>query len=123
MAVKKLAYYLIPLIVLILVVMWQFGPEGLFDGVKGAVEGIVDLAPKVTVGSEELKGEKPTIPPEHDTAIRNLVDTIKKMKDSEKTNCFANYGGLPALGEKGTSLNFQLEGDKTTLMIGGGAGG
>ena len=119
MAFKKLIYYLIPLIVLILVVMWQFGPEGLFEGMKEAVTGVVNI----TIGAEELTGEKPTIPEEHRKAIRKLVDTIKGMVDSERTNCFANYGKLPDLGEEGTSISFQLKGDKTVMVIGGGAGG
>jgi hypothetical protein len=103
-AIKKLVYYLIPLIVLVLMVLWQFGPEGLFDGIKEAVDSATDLAPNITVGAEEVSGEKVMLPKEHEDAVRRLVGTIEQMMGSGNSNCFANYGRLPDLEEHGTKI-------------------
>ena len=103
-AVKKLAYYLIPLIVLVLIVLWQFGPGGLFSGIREAAKVATDLAPNITVGAEEVTGEKVILPKEHEDAVRRLVSTIEQMVGGGNTNCFANYGGLPDLEKQGTMI-------------------
>ncbi|MFH1682176.1 MAG: hypothetical protein ABIA37_00105, partial [Candidatus Woesearchaeota archaeon] len=117
MAATKIVYYIIPLVVLVLMVMWQYGPDGLFDDLKGSVKGILN----VSVGSEKMIAGKPTSPGNEAEAIKNLVDTIKQMAKTKDTNCFLNYGGLPEL--QGSSLTLQLKGDKLAVVVGGGAGG
>jgi len=126
MASKKLIYWLIPLIILLLWWGWQ---TDAFASMADTVKGMV----KVSVGTEELEGVEPTIPSDHEAAINKLVATIEKMKDAKGTNCFANYklkdygtgSGLPDLGEKGTSISFKWDEDNkfTRMRIGGGAGG
>ncbi len=106
-AVKKLAYYLIPLIVLVLIVLWQFGPDGLFEGIKVATDVATDLAPNITVGAEEVTGEKVMLPKEHEDAVRKLGNTINDMINSGNTNCFANYGGFPELEDEGTMISLK----------------
>ncbi|MBU0456623.1 MAG: hypothetical protein ABH824_03935 [Nanoarchaeota archaeon] len=133
MAVNKLVYYIIPLIVLGLIAWWQFGFGGLFENLKGGVKGVIEMAPNVSIGAEEELATEPTIPREHEEAINNLVETIEKMVTSPKKNCFLNYkllgknygtnSGMPSLGEGGTTISFQLKGDKTEMLIAGGAGG
>jgi hypothetical protein len=115
MAVKKLVYWLIPLIVLILVFGWQ---SDAFAGVRAVVEGVIGLAPNVTIGAEELEGGEPTIIEEGgEEAINNLTKTIQKMLDSSEKNCFVNYGGLPEFAEKGTSIQFVYDGEKTKITV------
>jgi hypothetical protein len=114
---KKLVYYIIPLVVLVLVAVWQFGPSGLLEGVKDAMGVIVAIAPNVTVGSDELGAEKLMLPKEHEDAIKKLVETMEKMKNSGEEGCFAKYGVLPNLGEKGTVIS--LEEDEIEISRGG----
>jgi len=125
MVAKKLVYYLIPLVVLILIGMWAWGPEALWAKTKGAYEGVKGFLPNVSVGAKGLEGGEPTIPGEQREAIDKLRATIKQMLKSNKTNCFASYGGLPELGEEGTSIIFNWREDKnlTELIVKGGAGG
>ncbi len=125
MAINKVIYYLIPLIFLVFAALMIFGPDKLFAGVKDSVDTIQEYAPDVNVGMNKLNAEAPSIPEEHRQAVINLIQSIKDLRDSPNTNCFANYGGFTKLGEKGTSLNFQWDPNtqKTYLTASGGAGG
>jgi len=102
MAINKLVYYIIPLVVLVLIIIWQFGPNGLMEGVKTAVKGVIS---KVSFGAKTTLASKLILPTEHETAIRNLVSIMGKMRDSSSTNCYMNYkvkgyghSGMPDLG-------------------------
>lgn len=124
---SKIFLMLIPLVFLFVVLAIFLGGEGLLEKVKGAVLGAKDILPKVSVGLEEQKAEV-TIPDEHRTQILNLQQRIVFLlsgrgRGAARENCFDNYGTLPDLGEGGTSLKFELRGDKTVLTVFGGAGG
>jgi len=122
MAIAKPIKYILPIIVLVLLVLWQFGPEGILEEIKDTVGGMVEWGFNVSKGAKELKVEEPTIPPRHEEAMGNLLDTIKLMLDSSNENCFMKYDGLPDLGEKGTSFIFKLSDDrkKTKVIVVGG---
>ncbi|MDO8510840.1 MAG: hypothetical protein Q7S55_01615 [Nanoarchaeota archaeon] len=120
---SKVFMFLIPLVVLIVVLAILFRPEeGLFDKAKGLILGAKDVLPKISVGLEEQKAEV-TIPDAHREEIILLGDTIKGMLKLGNKNCFSNAGTMSDLGEGGTSLEFDLRGDKTLLTVSGGAGG
>ncbi len=74
-------------------------------------------------GEDELVGEKPEIPKGHQIAIDGLKKTMEEMKGSSATQCFANYGGLPELGEEGTGLSLVSIDDGTRVVVTGGKGG
>lgn len=115
--------FLIPLVILFVVLAILFRPEeGLFDKVKGLILGAKEVLPKVSVGLEEQKADV-TIPDAHREEIMRLGNTVKGMIKSGNENCFANAGSLSDLGEGGTSLEFDLRGEKTLLTVSGGAGG
>ncbi|MBI2102862.1 hypothetical protein HYT55_03415, partial [Candidatus Woesearchaeota archaeon] len=118
--IKKIISYLIPLLFLILVVIWLFG--GSFPGLK---EKLGEVKNYVSFGAETELGTTPTIPPDHLRAIDKLIATMKDMQASSVSTCFANYGGLPDLGEKGTSVTFTYDAlnDKTIVSILGGVEG
>lgn len=115
MAAKKLAYYLIPLVVLVLLLLWQFGPSGLFEGMKKAVKGIVSLAP--TIGAEEAAVEKTQLNKGQEESIVSLEQTIKAMLGSSKKNCFRQYKQFPSLKENNVLLDFTYSEDKTTIVV------
>lgn len=105
MEMNKLILYLIPIIVLILIVTFSYvGKTGAFPKVQQAFEGIKSYLPDIETGAKEISGKTPEISEEHNQAIRSLADTIRKMLDSEKENCFAQYQVLPNLGEQGTVI-------------------
>lgn len=119
----KIIFLVVPLIFLIVVVLIFFGETGSWEELKDIVLGIESVLPKVGVGLEELKGEV-SIPAQHQTAILDLKSTIiDKMLKPGKVNCFEKFNGFSDLGEQGTTLEFALQGDKTVLTVGGGAGG
>lgn len=118
--IKKVISYLIPLIFLVLMAIWLFG--GSFPELKEKGSGIKEY---VKFGAEEELGAKPTITDTHKEAIQKLLKTMNEMKESSVRNCFANYGGLPLLGEKGTSITFSYDvaKDATKVIVKGGAEG
>lgn len=120
MAAKKLAYYLIPLIVLVLLLLWQFGPSGLFEGMKKAVKGIMAIMPEI--GAEEVEAEEIPLNKGQLESIASLEQTIKAMLGSSKTNCFKQYIRLPSLEENNVRIVFQHSGDKTIMVVKKGDG-
>lgn len=124
--VAKIFYIIIPLIALFLLGGWLFLGEGsLFEKTTSLVKGIKEMAPNVTVGGEIGGGQSRVTEAGGEEAVKKLKETIEKMLKSKENNCFAYYGGLPELKEKGTSLtfNYQAEKDVTQLVVMGGAGG
>ncbi len=118
---------LIPIVFLFLILAIFFRGEGLLSKVKEAILGAKEVLPKVSVGLEEQKAEV-TIPDEHREQILDLQKTIVFMLSGKgrgvpRENCFAEDGVFSDLGEGGTSLKFELRGDKTVLTVSGGAGG
>ena len=117
-AVKKLAMYLIPIVVLVILVMAFYSDGGLFGNLKSGTNDTLSYLPDVSFGAEEVEPTKPTLPSNHQKAVDKLVKTMKEMKDSGNQNCFGNYGGLPELGEQGTLLQFSQDGDDVVLVAG-----
>ncbi|HLD40238.1 MAG TPA: hypothetical protein VJB13_03785 [Candidatus Nanoarchaeia archaeon] len=122
--VTELVKYFVAIIFGILVIMglFVFGGEGMVGKVKEAILGLKDFLPKFSFGLEEQKAEV-SIPDEHRAEIVKLKQTINSMLGQGKENCFAQYTAFSDLGEKGTSLQFKVEGDKTLLTVYAGAGG
>ncbi len=125
-AATRIVFYIIPLVLLIVVIVILFGQSGAWEDLKDAVLGTIAFSekvlPTVKVGLEEQKADV-SIPDVHKKEIEKLSAAVKSMLGKGKENCFANYGGFSDLGEQGTSLAFELKGDKTALTVLGGAGG
>ncbi|MBI2581641.1 hypothetical protein HYV87_00745 [Candidatus Woesearchaeota archaeon] len=118
----RIIFYVIPLLLLVVVSLVFFGQSGAWEDLKDAVLGASKLLPEVKVGLEEQKAEV-SIPDTHRESVGRIENTINNMLGSGKENCFAKYGKLSELGEAGTSLTFELKGDKTSLTVRGGSGG
>ncbi len=126
-AVSKVLFILIPLVFLFVVLAIFFGGDGLFGKVKEAILGAKEVLPEVSIGLEEQKAEV-TIPDVHREEILNLQKAIVfllsgKGREVARENCFANYGRFSALGEEGTSIIFESQGDNTTMIVLAGSGG
>lgn len=115
MAFNKLVYYLIPLIVLVLIVMWQFGPEGLFDDMKDAVKGIVEMTPEI--GAEEIEAAEVQLSEDQLDSINSLEQVITLMLSSENNNCFQRYEQFPSLEENNVLIEFDYADGETTLIV------
>ncbi|MEK6900349.1 MAG: hypothetical protein AABX05_04470 [Nanoarchaeota archaeon] len=124
MVSSKIFFLVIPLVFLIIVLVAFFGPESAWEELKSVISTVKDILPTVKVGLDVQKADV-SIPAEHRAAIIQMADTINAMLKPGKKDCFSNYGKLPDLGEKGTSINFELSdsGDKTILTVRGGSGG
>ena len=118
----RIIFYVIPLLLLVVVSLVFFGQSGAWEDLKDAVLGASKLLPEVKVGLEEQKAEV-SIPDTHRESVGRIENTINNMLGSGKENCFAKYGKLSELGEAGTSLTFELKGDKASLTVRGGSGG
>lgn len=112
----RIIYIIIALVVLVLATSFFLGG---FDGLKKAVAKINPI----DVGADKLKGQEPTVMKEHEEAINQLAKKIEEMAKSPDKECFGNYGNLPALGEGGTQISFEVGDGKTKMVILGGAGG
>ena len=117
MTLTKLAKIL--LVIVVGVILLSLFPKS-FQDARNAVSKVVEIKES---GVEEIKAVKPVIPESEKTEIDKLVSAVKSLVASSDTLCFLNYGGLPAFGEKGTTLKFTKEREKTVLEITGGAGG
>ena len=118
----RIILYILPLLLLVVVGLVFFGQGGAWEDLKDAVLGASKLLPEIKVGLDEQKAEV-SIPDLHRESVGRIENTINNMLGSGKENCFANDGKLPELGEAGTSLTFELKGDKTSLTVQGGSGG
>lgn len=124
MTIERVIFLVLPFIALVLfATILLFGGESLFGKTSEATLKITDILPNISVGGE-IKGEKPTILESGaDAALNQLKETIQLMLDSEAPECFANYGTLPELQEKGTTIYLNYAGGKTRMSVQGGAGG
>lgn len=131
--ISKLAAYTLAVVVFVLLLVFFFAPGRGFAAVKSAFsEALNYYGPKVSLGAEEVKGEKPELPQEHREALGWLKNRIEKTKGQKQ--CFINYkltnggsaegrNGLPELGKEGTSLLFQkADNDLIMIILGGVAG-
>ena len=125
MVTSKIIYLIIPIVFLLIVIVAVFSESGQWEDLKEAVQSVIEVGekvlPDVSIGLKEQKADS-SIPAAHSEAIKEFTSVIRGMLGKGKENCFAQYK-LPTLGEKGTSLNFVLSGDKTVLKVRGGSGG
>jgi len=122
----KIILYIIPLIVLVLLGFFYFGPSGALDKLKGSAETLKDYVPDVSMGADQLTAKEAGVPSDHKNAINSLKNTLEKMTQSTGP-CFAYYkeGGLPELNEQGTSITFSYDPvkDETIVTTYGGTAG
>lgn len=123
---KKIIGALIPLLVLFLLLAFYYRTGGSFGKIKDLVK---DIAPKI--GAQEIKGEKPVLSQEHQEAITGLKRAIEFLAKPSNKDCLVNYqqkvgkgkSGLPDLGEKGSSIIFEKDGNNLAMIILGGTSG
>lgn len=116
---NKLVFWIIPLIVLIILIIAFYGDDSLFAELKSAVQGVVDIAPTVNVGLEEIESEQPSVNEAQEKAILDLKEALEKMSGQEE--CFLDFGDLPSLENAG--IEMVNLGGKTSFNTYGGEGG
>lgn len=116
--VERLVLYVI-VIVVGLILLTQFLPDGQFEKAKGAFNQVKNYLPDVGIGVEVLHADKPTIPREHHQALVSLQAAIQKVLYSEKRNCFSSYQPFSELGAKGTTVDFEYNsaGGDTKVVV------
>ena len=123
MEIGKLITYLLALLVLVILGMFLYLDPGTgYVKITKGFGGILNTLPSEEQDSSAFKLD---IPADQRSQIDTLKDTIELMLKSSKKNCFANYGGLSDLGERGTSLTLTYDPavDSTKLRVLGGEGG
>lgn len=123
--VTKLIFYIIPIVVLVLLVVFFYSDAGAFEKVKNITSSAENYVPNISIGAKEITAQEISLPTEHKAQISRLKEKINLMMESDKKNCFANYGGFSSLGEKGTTIQIQYDAgaDATHFTFKGGAGG
>lgn len=106
MVAKKLIYYILPLVFIVLVVMWIWGPEAAWSGMKGAVKGVIEMAPNVTIGAEEIRAKKIQVPKEVEKTYINLYSALERAKESRMSKCVIQYDELSNLKDFKIALNY-----------------
>ena len=119
---KKIIFYLIPLIVLIIMSLIYWGPEGSYQQLKDVVSGVKEYTPDITVGLDELAAGETTLPSHLLREATALQNTLLAMAKSNKTNCFQSFGGFSQeLGEDETTASFLFTynpaGNSTQVVI------
>lgn len=124
MTIEKIIFVIVPIVALIIfATILLLGPESLFGKTSETTLKITDILPNITMGGE-VKGEKPTLAESGaEIALNQLKETVQTMLASKIPECFANYGALPELQEKGTTIHLNYAGGKTRMSVQGGAGG
>src|SRR3989344_7932761 len=124
----KLAFWMIPIIALVILALVYFGPRGAFVKIKELTPNANDIDTE-----DQLPSIQPTIPEEHRIAINRMIDTIRNnMLAETANNCFENYkepayndlvygrqqlNGLPNLGEDGTAVEIQYASGEARTRI------
>ena len=90
-AVKKLAMYLIPLIVLVFSTSGYFGESGMFNEIKDMGENVRDAAPNVSAGMAKLTAEKVLMSGEHEAQFKSFKKAIEELLNTSETKCFGSY--------------------------------
>ena len=130
-AITKLALYTLAIVIFIILLSFFFGSGSGFAAVKEVFSGVKESV-NLSIGAEEVEGEKPELPKEFNEPIGNLKRTIETMQGKEA--CFSEYkvtgggsnegrNGLLELGEDGVSIVFEKDGNNMQMVIFGGVGG
>ncbi|MFH1405775.1 MAG: hypothetical protein ABIG52_00990 [Nanoarchaeota archaeon] len=116
-------YVLLGLTVLVLVYIFVIQPEGGFNKVAD-VEKLKKYLPNESlIGADKIEATPTVLPAEHLLAIKSLKNAINATLQSSKKDCFTDYGQLPDLGHRGTSIEFRYENGKTIMSVYGGVDG
>lgn len=116
--IERLVLYVI-VIVVGLILLTQFLPDGQFEKAKGAFNQVKNYLPEVGIGAEVLHADKPAISQEHHQSLASLRSAIEKALYSEKRNCFSSYRPFSELEKKGTAidLEYSAAGGDTKVVI------
>jgi hypothetical protein len=94
---KKIALgILLPLILLVIISLFQSG--SFKDLVKGGENIVKEYGPDVDIGLAELQAEDVSIPQEREAKVNAMKNVIENVLASDKSNCFATFGGFSNLG-------------------------
>lgn len=115
--VTKIAMYLIPILVLVL--LGTYYPE-MFEKFKDVGGKVQEYLPNVSIGAEKLQASKPFVSEDNKNQILSLKDSLNKMIG--KGPCFMQYQKFSLL--EGASLRASYDGvnDQTNFGVYGGAG-
>ena len=95
---KKIALgILLPLILLVIISLFQSG--SFKDLVKGGENIVKEYGPDVDIGLAELQAEDVSIPQEREAKVNAMKNVIENVLASDKSDCFATFGGFNNLGK------------------------
>ncbi|PIN73523.1 hypothetical protein COV20_04845 [Candidatus Woesearchaeota archaeon CG10_big_fil_rev_8_21_14_0_10_45_16] len=126
---EKIGGIVLLLIILALWLGFYYNPGGAFNKVKDFSKSI---SVPITVGSETVSGQKPSLPAAQSQGVNSLKKTMKAMMNAKQTPCFATYSdnifgsGLPDM--QGASITLATGKDKdgvegAEFIVNGGKGG
>lgn len=123
-AATKVVLYIIPIVVLVLLVFFYFGPSGALDKLKKVSGGLENYVP--AIGTKELTAGKIDVGATQRSEFGELESVVKSMVTSPHGPCFAYYkkGGFSNF-ESGSSITFSYDAahDGTNVVVNGGPGG
>jgi len=109
---KKIALgILLPLILLVIISLFQSG--SFKDLVKGGEKIVKEYGPDVDVGLAELQAEEVSIPQEREAKINAMKNVIENVLASDKSDCFATFGGFNNLGKDERSSKISMTYDSS----------
>ncbi len=122
--ISKIVGILIVLIVLAVIGIAFYGPEGFFNKVKEITTTVGEFLPNISFGAKELQGTPSVYTPGVEGSLGNLKSVIDVMINSNKNNCFMKFTPLPdltATNEAGeeivNTISFTVSGENTLVQV------
>lgn len=120
---EKLGWFILAAITIaVLFYIFLIQEEGGLQRLGRNVESLKKYLPI----KDEIAATQTELPEEHLKAIKSLKNSIDAALLSGKAGnegCFTEYGKLPDLGERGTSIEFRYENGRTMMFVYGGVEG
>ncbi len=116
---EKIVGYVIPIAVLVFLIIYMYGGTGALNDVKEKVLGFADKY--VDIGKEEISSQI-SLTSNQKGDLSALKASLQKIVQSDKKNCFYNYGGLEDFGEDNNlEIILSYIGNGTQVHVKGGA--
>ncbi len=114
----KLVFYLIPILLMIAVVMVFWAQGGAWEDMKDILTGMKDkVYETVGFGTTSLTADV-SISAEHQVQVNSVVSAINQMKGHKE--CFVNFGDFSELGERQTTISFEVSATGSKMVVMGG---
>lgn len=118
-SIEKIVGYVIPIAVLVFLMLYMYGGTGALQDVKEKVVGFADKY--IDIGKEEISAQA-SLTGTQKGDLSALKASLQKIVQSDKKNCFYNYGGLEDFGEDNNlEITMTYTGNGTQIYVKGGA--